>query len=164
MKIELKKVKTFPEVSQDSLSFTADVWVDGKKAGYAHNDGWGGPIGVYPDTLVKILQAHAASLPPVQLITNTTTSESINVQPTVDTLIGDLINTFEAAKEYKRLSAKHLLFKLKDDVRIFQSGPFKASDMAFYVANPDDTKKTLEAETVLNCLQFEEAVKLFRGY
>ena len=164
MKIELKKVKTFPEVSQDSLSFTAYVWIDGKKAGYAHNDGWGGPVGVYPDTLVKILQAHAASLPPVQLITNRKTSESINVQPTVDTVIGDLINTFEAAKEYKLLSAKHLVFKLKDDVRIYQSGPINALDMAFYVDNQEDTKKTFEAEIVLNCLPFDEAVKLFRGY
>jgi hypothetical protein len=42
MKIELKNVKISESLSEETTAFTADIFVDGKKAGYARNDGRGG--------------------------------------------------------------------------------------------------------------------------
>lgn len=42
MKIELKRLKVYPRMSDETLAFVADVWVDGKKVGTAKNDGHGG--------------------------------------------------------------------------------------------------------------------------
>lgn len=42
MKIELKKLKIAEHMSEETTAFTADIYVDGKKAGYAKNDGHGG--------------------------------------------------------------------------------------------------------------------------
>jgi hypothetical protein len=42
MKIELKNVKISESLSEETTAFTADIFVNGKKAGYARNDGRGG--------------------------------------------------------------------------------------------------------------------------
>ena len=41
MKIELRRFTTNARLSQETTAFAADVWVDGKKVGYAENDGHG---------------------------------------------------------------------------------------------------------------------------
>jgi hypothetical protein len=42
MKLELKNVKINETFSEETLMFMADLFVDGKKVGYANNDGRGG--------------------------------------------------------------------------------------------------------------------------
>lgn len=42
MKIELKNVKTFEAMSEETLAYVCDIFVDGVKAGYVKNDGHGG--------------------------------------------------------------------------------------------------------------------------
>lgn len=42
MKIELKNVHFSEALSEETNAFTADIYVNGKKAGYARNDGRGG--------------------------------------------------------------------------------------------------------------------------
>lgn len=42
MKIELKKLKIAEHMSEETTAFTADIFIDGKEAGYAKNDGHGG--------------------------------------------------------------------------------------------------------------------------
>jgi len=42
MKIELKNVKFYERMSEETNAFVADIYVDGKKCGYAKNDGHGG--------------------------------------------------------------------------------------------------------------------------
>jgi hypothetical protein len=42
MKVELKKFKHAPSMSQETEAFTADLWIDDKKAAYVGNTGQGG--------------------------------------------------------------------------------------------------------------------------
>lgn len=42
MKIELKNLKIYDKMSEETLAFTADVYVNGKKVAYAQNEGCGG--------------------------------------------------------------------------------------------------------------------------
>lgn len=48
MKIELKGVKFYEKMSEETNAFTADIYVDGKKCGFAKNDGRGGCTFVSP--------------------------------------------------------------------------------------------------------------------
>lgn len=48
MKIELKGVKFYEKMSEETNAFFADVYVDGKKCGFAKNDGRGGCTFVSP--------------------------------------------------------------------------------------------------------------------
>lgn len=43
MKIELKSLKIHDDISEDSLCFSANMYLDGKKRGKVSNDGRGGP-------------------------------------------------------------------------------------------------------------------------
>ena len=42
MKVEIKNIKLNLAFSEETTCFKADIFVDGKKAGYASNDGHGG--------------------------------------------------------------------------------------------------------------------------
>lgn len=48
MKIELKNVHYSPSLSEETSAFTADIYVNGKKSGYARNNGHGGSTNVSP--------------------------------------------------------------------------------------------------------------------
>lgn len=47
MKLELKKVKFYDELSEETLCYTAELHVDGKKVATVKNDGRGGCSSVY---------------------------------------------------------------------------------------------------------------------
>lgn len=47
MQIELKNVKHFPSLSQETEAFTASLYINGKHAGYAENTGHGGSTDYY---------------------------------------------------------------------------------------------------------------------
>ncbi len=53
MKIELKCFTTNARLSQETTAFAADVWVNGKLAGYAKNDGHGGATMIHLDRSVR---------------------------------------------------------------------------------------------------------------
>jgi len=59
MKIELKNFKTFPRMSEETLAFVADVYINGVKAAFAKNDGHGGPT--YYANVGQILNAKLVS-------------------------------------------------------------------------------------------------------
>ena len=42
MKIELKNIKVYSDMSEETTAFSADIFINGRKAGYAKNDGRGG--------------------------------------------------------------------------------------------------------------------------
>jgi hypothetical protein len=42
MNAELRKLKTFQELSRETNAFSAELWIDGKIAAYVENDGGGG--------------------------------------------------------------------------------------------------------------------------
>lgn len=60
MKIELKNIKTYPALSEETTAFSAEIFIDGRKAGYAKNDGHGGctEYHSYPSFHDAILKAH----------------------------------------------------------------------------------------------------------
>ena len=41
MKIEIRNIEIMPEISDDSLAFTSDIYIDGKQIGMAFNEGTG---------------------------------------------------------------------------------------------------------------------------
>ncbi len=67
MNIELKRFTTNARLSQETTAFAADVWVDGKKVGYAENAGHGGNTMVHLDPSVRsAVEAHGKTLVPTE--------------------------------------------------------------------------------------------------
>lgn len=46
--MELRKIKHFNELSQETMAFSAQLWVDGKHIADVSNNGEGGPNNIYP--------------------------------------------------------------------------------------------------------------------
>ena len=65
MKIELKNLKHYPSMSEETTCFQASVYIDGKKAGDVKNDGHGGAHYFYPFGLAEKLNSYGATLPEI---------------------------------------------------------------------------------------------------
>lgn len=96
MILTLKNIKHSPSLSQETEAFTADIYVDGKKAGYCENHGQGGQTDIRPYTLEAQMDAYAATLPDAVTAYGT-------FKQTADSLVDDLLSAHLTAKEAKRL-------------------------------------------------------------
>jgi hypothetical protein len=70
MKLQLKKVKIYDELSEETICFTAELYVDGKKVAVVKNSGQGGSTDVYyingiPIEEVRKLEEYAKKHPVV---------------------------------------------------------------------------------------------------
>ncbi len=69
MKVQLKNVKINEDFSEETTCFVADVFINGKKAAYAKNDGHGGSTFYYAyeeyRDLVRTTERFFTSLPPI---------------------------------------------------------------------------------------------------
>jgi len=108
MKIELKNVKFSEHMSEETNAFTADVFVNGKKCGYAKNDGCGGSTNVqsFPETrdLFKQAEDYCKTLPD-------TVHEVEGMKPFVmksdlESVVDELFETWLNNKELKKLEKK----------------------------------------------------------
>lgn len=62
MKVELKRLQVFLRMSQETICFAADIWIDGRKVGSAENEGHGGNTTVHvPADMRDALKAWCAT-------------------------------------------------------------------------------------------------------
>ena len=113
MKLSIKNVKINKTLSEETMCFSADVYVDGKKAFLAANRGMGGGNEYYPTmgkTYAEVDKAHAyaASLPARVFADNICVEGSIiTTYPTdLDCLIDDLLDRWQLEKQVKSLMKK----------------------------------------------------------
>lgn len=107
MKIELKNLKVYPRLSEETTAFTATVYADGKKVGEAKNDGHGG-CNIYYWTNAELGRK---------------VLEWAKAQPLefdfehLDQILDKTIDKQELLQKMKRSCRKKLLFRLKGDAR-----------------------------------------------
>lgn len=117
MKIELKKVKICSWQSQETTSFAADIFIDGKKAGYAHNEGMGGAThyGSYEgyQQLISDAELFCKALPPsVYNEYQPPLVVPMDLEHFIDTLVDAEITKKEQAKFEKKFT-NHLMWGFK---------------------------------------------------
>jgi hypothetical protein len=101
MIIELRRFTTNARLSQETTAFAADVWVDGKMAGHAENDGHGGATNVRLDPSVRdTVEAHGKTLVPAEYKSFTSGAEWV-----VDQLVEAEIQKREDKKFAKRIAS-----------------------------------------------------------
>lgn len=95
--VELRKVKYSASLSEETSAFTAELYFDGKKVGYASNHGTGGPNDV--DFIDRAdgerFAAFIAEQPPVPC----EWGDKTPLKMTEDLFIGELVEDFLEAKE-----------------------------------------------------------------
>lgn len=107
MKLQLKNCKINLTFSEETIMFKADVYIDGKKCGYAENDGRGGSTWVtpYPDKRQTIsdAQKYFDSLP---MITTKYADQEYKLKQSLELAIDEIVYDMVNKKEEKKFKDK----------------------------------------------------------
>ena len=164
MKVELKNLKHSEFASHETNCFEATVWLNGKRAFYARNDGGGGADFYAPldnqdrgefNGLLNDLINHCLTLP--KWGSEFGGEDDMDVTPEI--LIGNLVNDMLDAKKLKKSLKKKVLFVNENG--IYQTGyrGNRKVDQNLIDMVKDENPDSI----ILNCLAFNEALDLYRG-
>ena len=129
MKIELRKLKHSPSFSEETNAFTADIYVDGVKVGYARNGGHGGNTDIHAydgmESLLDAAEEFAKTLPPVKSEFEGLGDLSMDLEFLVDNLVNDDLKAVDIKKALKKLDTialKKWVIVSKQELENFTNG------------------------------------------
>lgn len=108
--IEIKNLKVAEFMSEETLCFSCTVYVNGKKALTAENQGHGGntDIRALDNALFNIINDYAKSLPPY-------VCEDFTLEYDLEILIDELVEKEQENKQLKKWCKTKTLFTLPED-------------------------------------------------
>ena len=113
-RVELKKIKYYPGLSQETNSFAASVYFDGTEVAHAQNSGTGGCTTIYPiqgkRDLFDRAVAYVKSQPPVKFGEYTW---DMTMELMIDTLLDEYIGESEKKKlekKFNKLFLNHIVW------------------------------------------------------
>jgi len=159
MKIELKSIKHYPSMSEETECFDADLWIDGKKIGHLSNRGTGGCDDFHGD--------HAAfaaadawcreNLPRIEF--NHGDDAPMSIDADLETHCGDLLAQHIAGKELDRLIKRQVIGILDGNIVTWKPKVAGTDPMKLL---PGVQAKYPSAK-LLNTMPRAEAVALYRS-
>jgi len=177
MKIELKNFKHAEFASHETHCYEATVWVDGKRAFYASNDGHGGadfyePLLNYTDedvsegkepierrsefdAVMAKVEVHCDTLPKW----GSQYGGEDNCAVTLEILIGNLINKKLIEKDLKKSLKNKVLFVTENGIYQTGYGQKKPADQNLI----DMVREENPDAIILNSLAFDEALEIYSG-
>jgi hypothetical protein len=163
MKIELKNVKYAAFASQETSCFEATVYVDGKKAGTADNNGRGGPTTVRPWPLAERINAYAATLPGTVTEYKNSDGSVFVMKQTAETIIDRLLSDFLIARDVKRTLKTCVVYISAKDGTVRNSTKITPDQLARGLRDEEMLKTRLNATRILNTRPVAEIVALLRA-
>lgn len=152
MRVELKNIKHYESLSEETNCFQATIYIDGKRAGEASNRGHGDPINILPYDLHKTLNEYAKTLPPLDY-------EGIQIEQDAEIIIGNLLTDWLISQDLKKLMSGRVVF-LKDS-KLRQSIKLDKAKLAELLTS---NNPLFQGGTILNNLPFPEAVEIYRRF
>jgi hypothetical protein len=107
MKIELKDIEVYDRISEETIAFVADLYINDFKAGYAKNEGRGGRTfyqGYNTEgyDLIRKAEAYCKTLPPQVFPAIEQGGQPYSIPMTLDDYIDDLVSKFQFERDMKR--------------------------------------------------------------
>lgn len=117
MKVELKNIKICNAMSEETTAFTATIYVDGKRAGEARNDGRGGSTDYhFSDQVVRQrFETWAASLPPEVV-------DGITLPMNADFYLSNLVHEYAVKKEEAAFARRVAKFEANNKAAFLARG------------------------------------------
>lgn len=154
MNIELKNVKIHTEMSEETTCFSADIWIDGKKAGQVRNSGTGGCHGYSPISLVRQLTSYAATLPRLKV------HDDVFVDQDADCVIGTALLRYERRKELRAKLSSRIVYARRNAPGLWETRRLKKPELTTQLAGWKQ-QKPADVEKILNLLPEDEALELY---
>lgn len=118
-KIELRRVHFSERLIDETNAFDADVWVNGKKAGHAGNDGHGGCTIVHLESWARFIVAGWVGTLPKKKYEAREGMEAFEIEQTIDSVIDELLEAHLAVKERAKVEKRVRTEALKIRARGF---------------------------------------------
>ncbi|MGB3108307.1 hypothetical protein [Sphingobacterium siyangense] len=117
MKIELKRIQHSQQFSEETLAFTANLYINGAHAGYAKNNGRGGATFYSPKdqegkVLIREAEEYCKGLQPTGQSDNNSL-DGLSNDMDLEQYIDDLVNNHIEKKEIAKFNAKMNKIMLK---------------------------------------------------
>jgi hypothetical protein len=163
MKIELKGLKVARFMSEETTCFTATVYIDGKKAGEARNDGHGGPTMIHPAQLRDTLDCWASNLPEVVTDMIGDDGKPFTYRPDAETIIDDLVLTAQMEGDLKRSLKNRVLYTRTDKRGIYQTKRLTPEQVKMFLSGFEKYVESWHIDKVLNALPFDQALAIYKA-
>ena len=161
MQIELRRVSYSATLSQETSAFTADIWVDGNKAGSAENHGTGGCTNIHPHALQQRLDEHGKTLPQVDIGSMSGGAPSLSAQDG-EWIVGRLLDDWILLRDLRKRLKSRVLYTRSDKPGIFTTKVLQLGQQT-QILGSADIKAKWNVATFLNSLPEAEALALYRA-
>ncbi|MFK4048031.1 hypothetical protein ACI2KH_24175 [Roseomonas mucosa] len=161
MKIELRSVSYNAALSEETINFHADIWIDGRKAGFAHNHGTGGNTNVQPNTLRQRLDEYGKTLPQMDIGT-ATGGEPRMITQDAEWIVDSLLTEWIVRRDLKRALKNRVLYTHTEMPGVYQTKVLKPDEMAKILASME-VKAKWKVKAWLNTMPEDEAIAIYRN-
>ena len=162
MQIELRRVSYSATLSQETSAFTADIWVDGKKAGTAENHGTGGCTNSHPPALQQRLDEHGKTLPQVDIGSMSGGAPSLIAQDG-EWIVGRLLDDWILLRDLRKRLKNRVLYTRSDKPGIFTTKVLQPGQKT-QILGSADIKAKWNVVTFLNSVLEADALALYREH
>lgn len=112
MQIELKSIRVYDRMSEETTAFSASLYIDGKKVGTAKNDGRGGMTDYYynhPDycDIIREAESYCKTLPP-RVFPKSEFTDSFSVPMDLEQKIEELLYDYLAKRDLEKFEKKKI--------------------------------------------------------
>lgn len=148
MKIELKNFKFYDRLSEETLCFIGNIWINGIKCGYAENSGKGGCTSYHNEgtqqsrELMKQAEEYCLTLPPYYIGKNDFVI-NMSLEHYIDNLAYELIKKKDDEAIAKKLNKEMQKAILIGTDTQYQVISFKKPLREVWETHPDYFKKVL---------------------
>lgn len=109
--IQLKKLKIYDRLSEETIAFAADLYINNVKAGVTNNSGKGGntvyiPLNKTGRLLIKQAESWCAAQPPEILKDVPTKGHEITIPQSLENYIDTIVSNYQKEKDIKDLERK----------------------------------------------------------
>jgi hypothetical protein len=155
MNIELKNIKHSPSLSEETNAFTANLYIDGKKAAYVKNDGQGGSTSYLAESkevwdLIRRAENYCKSLPDKHYPKDEY-SEGFSIKMNLENYIDDLLEAHLHKKELEKVEKK-VLKDMEKGIVFGKPNDFSWIVQTFNVPLPNVLKHPRGAEIISNSI------------
>ena len=161
MQIELRRVSYSATLSQETSAFTADIWVDGRKAGSAENHGTGGCTNIHPHALQQRLDEHGKTLPQVDIGSMSGGAPSLIAQDG-EWIVGRLLDDWILLRDLRKRLKNRVLYTRSDKPGIFTTKVLRPGQQT-QILGSAEIKGKWNVATFLNSLPEAEALAFYRA-
>ena len=144
-------------LSKETHCYSADLYIDGKKAGMVSNEGHGGPDHQHllPGYDLAAINAHiAATYPPMRV-------ETMSIPMDLESLCCDLVNEFLTKRDFKRSLSTKIVAKAEDGTLYEWTKKQKGQDVSAKILAHIAAKHP--GYQVLNNIPEDKAFEIFRA-